>query len=148
MLRNPLAPFLAVALTVLPACVVYDSDPAGPVADTYVDAGNYAPFIDWADAACGWDPVYYDFVWTFDADVDDWDGLGDVVAVYADVYDTWTGQWQDGFELAPVDGYTWSSAWVGGSTYLDCGYPDYVVDFTAVDSWEATDLVSVYPGYW
>lgn len=138
-----LAPLVA-ALLAAPACIVYDADgPAprgGPV--------NSAPFFTYADAACGWDDYYRDDVWFFEADVDDYDGSIDVVAVYADVYDTWTGAWVDGFELYPESGITYSSAWVGSSTYLTCGYPDYVVDFTAYDTFDATDVTSVYPGYW
>jgi len=127
------------SMLVLPACVVYDND-AGPARG----ASNAAPYIEWADAVCGWDGGYRDFVWSFEAGVSDWDG--DVVTVVADVYDTWDGRWVDGFELAwdPAVG-TWYSDWIGGLTALDCGYPDYVVDFTAIDSMNAQDVVTVYP---
>jgi hypothetical protein len=132
---------LAAALLAAPACVIYDTD--GPPV-----ARNSAPFFTYADAACGWDDYYRDDVWFFEADVDDYDGPADVVAVYADVYDDYTGEWVDGFELYPEAGITWSSAWVGSSTYLECGYPDYVVDFTAYDTFDMTAVTSVYPGMW
>jgi hypothetical protein len=124
----------------LPACVVYDNDVGGGGRAP----ANAGPFIEWADAACGWDDGYRDFVWTFEAEVTDWDG--DVVTVVADVYDTWDGRWVDGFELGWDPGYgTWFSDWIGGLTALDCGYPDYVVDFTAIDGRDAQDVVTVYP---
>ncbi len=138
------------ALTLLPGCLVaYDTDGAAPVpAGADVVIVNEAPIIEWADAGCGWDPVYRDFVWTFDAEVNDWDGLGDVTAVFADVYDSWSGAWVDGFELGRVDAYAWNSAWIGGDTFLDCGYPDYEVDFVAVDTRYDEDVVTVIPGRW
>ncbi len=139
----PLRAALALVLA-LPACVVYDSDVVTP-APTYA---NNPPYIDWAEASCGWDGYVRDNVWVFEAGVSDWDGAGDIVAVVADVYDTWDGRWIDGFELAWDPAYgTWYSDWLGSTTYLDCGYPDYVVDFTAFDRFDDADVVSVAPGY-
>jgi hypothetical protein len=131
---------MAAAALALPACYyVHDDGPPAPV-DT-------APYITYADAGCYWDDYYRDYVWYFDVDVEDVEGAKDVVAVYADVYDEWDGSWVDGFDLYYEGGVTWYSAWVGHTTYLDCGYPDYVVDITAVDSWNDADVVSVYPAY-
>jgi hypothetical protein len=125
----------------LPGCYMVYDDSAPPPVDT-------APYITYADAGCFWDDYYRDDVWYFDADVDDVEGAKDIVAVYVDVYDTWDGAWVDGFDLYYEGGITWYSAWVGHSTYLSCGYPDYVVDFTAVDSWGDADVVSVYPAFY
>lgn len=124
------------------ACVVYATDNGDdpPV--------NRAPKFTYADAGCYPDDAYRDFVWYFDVDVDDPDGYLDVTEVYADVYDTWDGAWVDGFELYPEQGITWYSAWVGDSTWLDCTYGGYVVDFTALDSFGASDVVSVIPATW
>ena len=121
----------------LTACFVYGDD----VPSHY----NSPPEITYADAGCYWDEYEYDDVWYFEADVDDYDGWDDVVAVYADVYDLRTDEWVDGFDLYPEGKYTWYSDWLGSSTYLYCGYPDYVVDFTAVDTLEDTDVIQVYP---
>ncbi len=129
----------ALAFLALPGCIVYADEP-GP------RPLNDAPEITYADASCGWDDYYWDDVWFFDADVADADG--DVVEVFADVYDAYSGQWVDGFPLDWEVGGTWSSAWVGSSTYLACGYPDYVVDFTAIDSFGASDVVTTYPWVW
>jgi hypothetical protein len=49
------------------------------------------------------------------------------------VYDGYTGEWADSFELFYDGGNTWYSAWQGSSTYLDCNYYDYIVDFVAED---------------
>ncbi len=118
----------------------------GPVATdaapriTYKDAGCYF------DAATPDNPMgYNDYVWYFEADATDANGAADVAQVYADVYDDPTGDWVDSFDLAPDQGVTWYSAWVGSSTYLDCTYPGYVVDITAVDLAGMTDVVTLYP---
>ncbi len=95
---------------------------------------NYAPVIDVADASCYWDDYYADDVWWFQADVTDPNGLDDITGVYADVYDGQTGEWVDAFELYYDQGDTFYSAWQGRSTYLDCGYYDYLVDFTPEDT--------------
>lgn len=124
-MRTALHPLVALLAT---GCFVYTDGPGpdGPPA-------NAAPTIEWADASCYWDEVYRDDVWWFEADVYDDDGLGDIVAVYADVYDGYTLEWVDSFELYHDGGPTWYSAWQGHSTYLDCAYYDYIVDFVAED---------------
>jgi hypothetical protein len=129
------------ALATLPGCFVYaDSDAPGP--------RNTAPYFTYAEAGCYPDDYYHDFVWYFDADVQDGEGANDVSEVYADVFDSWTGEWVDGFELYPEGGVIWYSAWVGSSTWLDCTYAGYEVDFTAVDIFGATDVVTVIPATW
>jgi hypothetical protein len=121
-------------LAVLPlflstGCLVYSGGGHGKQSSPK----NEAPLVEWADASCYWDEAYRDDVWWFEADVADADGLGDVVAVYADVYDGFSGEWVDAFELFYDGGNTWYSAWQGRSTYLDCGYYDYIVDFVPED---------------
>lgn len=123
-MRTPLS--LLAALTAS-GCFVYTD---GPDHDAPV---NVAPVVQWADASCYWDEGYRDDVWWFEADVTDGNGLDDVVAVYADVYDGYTLEWVDAFELYYDGGHTFYSAWQGDSTYLDCGYYDYLVDFVAED---------------
>lgn len=128
------------ALAPLAACIVYETPSGEPV--------NPPPYFTYADAGCYADDVYRDFVWYFDVDAQDAAGDWDVVEVYADVFDTWDGAWIDGFELFHEQGPTWYSAWVGSSTWLDCRYDGYVVDFTAVDSLGQIDVVSVVPVTW
>ncbi len=126
------------ALLALPACYVYDSDtrPA-PI--------NHSPDITWAEAGCFWDNAVYDWVWYFDADVLDPDGSFDVWEVYADVWDLRTNTMVDSFLLNDFGGGFWSTEWLQYETWLDCSYPDYVVDFVAYDTYESTDIYSVYP---
>lgn len=129
---------IAAALLALPACVVYDSDTRpGPV--------NYAPAITWAEAGCFWDNGAYDWVWYFDADVTDPDGLVDVWEVYADVFDERNGQLVDSFLLSDFGGGFWSTEWLQYQTWLDCSYGGYVVDFVAYDTYDAFDTYAVYP---
>jgi hypothetical protein len=131
----------ALAVALLPGCYVeYDDGPPPPPA-------NSPPVITYADAGCEWDDYYQDYVWFFEADADDADGPGDVAAVTADVYDEADDSWVDGFDLYPEEGITWYSAWVGSSTYLECGYPGYSIDLTAFDSFQDTDVVTVVPAY-
>ncbi len=118
-------------------CFVYTDGPAhhaGPPAQV-------APIIDWADASCYRDEVYHDDVWWFEADV--LDANDDVVAVYADVYDGDTGEWVDAFELYYDGGNTWYSAWQERSTWLDCDYYDYIVDFVAEDTLGEGEIYSL-----
>lgn len=121
---------LAFAPLFTSGCLVY-ADDGPPVHDTPV---NVAPLVQSADASCYWDDYYQDDVWWFQADIVDGNGLDDVTGVYADVYDGETGEWVDAFELYYDSGNTWYSAWQGSSTYLDCAYYDYLVDFSAEDT--------------
>ena len=137
----------ALALFAASGCVVYEEDhyyeepPPEPV--------NYAPDVTWAEAGCYWDGYYYDDIWYFSAEVDDPNGVYDVIAVYADVYDNRTGAWVDSFELYPTnDPYVWFSDWLGSSTYLSCHYYDYSVDLVAYDSYESWSVMTVAPYYY
>lgn len=143
MLRTIALPALALA-TLATGCVVYETDrvqqpgPAAPV--------NYAPELLEADAGCYYDRSFRDDIWMFDAVVDDPNGVYDVVAVYADVYDDFDGTLVESFELLPTDDpYIWFSDWLGSSTWLACGYEGYSVDIVAYDSFDAVDALTVYP---
>jgi hypothetical protein len=136
---------LSLALIPLTACDVYvdpGPDGGGGGGGPY----NSPPYITYADAGCWWDGSSRDYVWSFDADANDPDGVYDVVQVYADVYDG-RNQYVDGFDLYPDDAnpQSWYSDWYESSTYLYCGDPGYIVDITAVDSYGDSDVVSVYP---
>lgn len=136
-LTAPLLSLLSLVSLLASGCIVY-TDPPLP-------EPNRAPELAYADAGCYWDYSYGDYVWYFDADATDPNGAGDVIAVYADVYDDYTGEWIDGFDLLPEEGITWYSAWVGSTTFLDCSQPIYVVDITAVDRGDLADVVTVAP---
>lgn len=137
---RPTPVLAALAALLLQACIVYDDDSPPAV------HGNYAPYIDYAYAECSWDPSYGDYVWWFEADVDDPDGPGDIESVWADVYFADDGTLADGgFELLYYQGITYDSAWIGSSTYLDCTWPGYFVELTAYDYAGAYDVVSVDP---
>lgn len=134
-------PTLVAAAMLLNACIVYDDGGPPP-------AANYAPIIEYAYAECYWDPYYADYVWWFEADVNDPDGAGDVESVWADVYYADDGTLADGgFPLDWEAGLTYSSAWQGLSTYLDCEWPGYFVEITAYDYSGAYDVVSVDPAH-
>lgn len=131
---------LVLLAAALPACVIVDEDPHPT---PYV---NYAPIVTYAEAGCYWDGYYADYIWYFQAEADDPNGVYDVVSMWADVYDGPTGAWVDSFELYPTnDPYVWFSDWLGSTTYLSCGYPNYEVDIVAYDSYESYDVVTVLP---
>lgn len=134
---------IALALLVaLPACVVVGDGPA-PAPEPYV---NYAPVVNYAEAGCYWDGGYADYIWYFDAQVDDPNGVYDIASVWADVYDGPSGAWVDSFELYPTnDAHEWFSDWLGSSTYLNCGYPNYEVDVVVYDTTDTYGVVTVIP---
>ncbi|MFT5685356.1 MAG: hypothetical protein ACI8RZ_006307 [Myxococcota bacterium] len=125
-------------------CVVYSDGGGG---GGYVEpVPNATPYINWANAGCYYDGSFNDDIWYFEADVDDANGVNDVTAVYADVYDVRTGQWVETFELFPTnDPYIWFSDWLGQSTYLDCNYGGYEVEIVAYDIFDAYDVLSLAP---
>jgi hypothetical protein len=126
---------LALLLLPLTGCVVYAGGPA-PV--------NSEPWFSYADAGCMWDAGYRDYVFFFDVDVEDDLGPEDVQAVWVDIYNSRNGEWVDGFELAPEPGKSWYSAWIGSTTFLDPGFPDYEAFFQAQDGDGAIGTTSVY----
>lgn len=108
---------------------------------------NWDPVVYDGDAGCVWDARRAEHVWYFEAEVDDWDGFGDVVLVEARVYDDWRGgDLVDVFELAPTDEpWVWYGEWSERRTALDCWYGGYGVDFVVWDSFDASDVLTVRP---
>ena len=140
--------FALVPALMLSACeiTVYDDTGRSSGHPDNTPPVNHAPNIQYADGGCYWDGNYRDDIWYFDADVTDPDGVYDVVAVYADVYDMYTGWLEDSFELfATNDPIYWTSDWMGSSTWLDCDYGGYVVDIVAYDTLDAMDVESFMP---
>lgn len=135
---------LSAALT---GCVVVPADP-GPVNNPPPAEVNYAPEVTRGEAGCYWDDYNGDYIWYFQGEADDPNGVYDVVHFWADVYDNYTGQIVDSFELYPTnDPYTWYSDWLGRSTYLSCTYYDYSVDLVAYDAADAYGVLTVAPIY-
>ena len=114
---------------------------------------------EWADWTWNWDPIVYDgdagcvregargYVWYFEAEVDDWDGTGDIWLVEANVYDERRGgRWVESFELAPTDDpWIWYVEWPERQTVLDCHYAGYSVDLVAWDYYDGTDGLTITP---
>lgn len=121
----------------LSGCLVY-TDGSDPTP-------NSAPWFEYADAGCVWDRGYQDYVWFFDVDVNDDTGADSVQFVWADVYDNRTGELVDSFDLQPEPGMSWYSAWVGSTTFLDPGYPNYEVFIQAEDPRGEIGTTSVFP---
>ncbi len=117
------------AVTLLGGCIFVDVDEP--------------PRIDWAEATCGYDAGYRDWVWTFEAHA--WDEDGDLAFVDADVYDEYSGAWLDSFPLESEPGRTWFSAWLERTTRLYCGDP-YIIDFVAEDGLGNGAIYTVYLG--
>ena len=78
--------------------------------------------------------------------MDDADGVYDVVSVWADVYDDWSGELVQTFELYPTnDPRVWYSDWLVSTTWIDCWYPSYSVDLVAYDSVDAAGVLTIWP---
>lgn len=142
-LSKGLALFIGLFAFTSSGCAIYTDSP--DVVHVEKESYNYAPEAYLVEAGCYWDSYYGDYVWYFDAEVDDPNGWGDVMEVWADVYDEYTGEWIDSFYLEPMDEFYWTSAWLQGSTWLDYYYPYYVVDFVPYDYAGAYSITSVYP---
>lgn len=145
-LRNLVMPALALATT---GCIVIEDDRN----DGCFDCGggdvvitNYAPEVYDGQAGCYWDGYERDDIWYFEAAVDDADGLGDIESVWADVYDEWDGTLVESFELYPTETPgVYFSDWLGSTTWLDCGYPDYTVDLVVYDHFQDSDAMTLVP---
>ena len=135
-----------VALFSSVGCIVVDSEPDVIVVEEEPVAVNLAPNVNCADGGCYWDSYYYDDIWVFEADVDDADSPYDVIEVWADVYDAYSGMLVDTFELYPTtDPYYWFSDWLGSSTYLDCWGGHYFVEMVAYDVYQDYDVYTFEP---
>jgi hypothetical protein len=108
---------------------------------------NWAPYVVTADAGCFWDPATREDVWYFEAEVDDYDGWRDIVAVEAHVYDDWHGDdWVDGFSLEETAyAWTWYAEYPERHTNLDCYYDRYTVVFYVWDYFDEMGALEVYP---
>ena len=132
------APF---ALLAANGCVVYADDPQPPPVDH-----DRAPLVLDGSAWVAYDDRAGDDIWTFDAVVDDPDGLGDVLGVWADVYDeSLDGAHVQSFELFPTDDASyWYSDWYGSTTRLDPFNNAYTVDLVAYDFEEKIGWITVW----
>ena len=132
----------AATIAGLSGCVIVTEDvntAPGPVFNT-------APIVTSADAFCVYDRSYSDDIWDFSATVDDYDGVYDVVQVWADVYDEYAGGTLiESFELYPTnDPYLWWSDWLGRTTLLDPYYDGYTVDLVAYDSFNEFGVTTIW----
>ena len=95
-----------------------------------------SPFIEWADSGCYWDSYYGDYIWCSRLMSLTQTAFYDVAEVYADVYDDYWGEWVETPELLQESPNpdNWFSDWMQYSTYLDCGYSGYTVEFVVYDS--------------
>ena len=63
-----------------------------------------------------------------------------------DVYDEFDGTLVESFELYETnEPGIYFSDWLGRSTWLDCGYPDYTVDIVVYDTFEDFDVLTLFP---
>ncbi|HMV67064.1 MAG TPA: hypothetical protein PKA64_09450 [Myxococcota bacterium] len=142
---------VALTLSAASGCIIFNDQPDTVIIDddtggVIVTPRNAAPYVYDAYAGCYYDPYNVDDIWFFDAWVDDPDGVYDVVQVWADVYDDYTGQLVQSFELYPTDNAAeWYSDWLASTTWLDCWYNGYSVDLIAYDALDAAGGTTVWP---
>jgi hypothetical protein len=138
--RPKLIALLAVPLLVGLTSGCFIEDPLDPWIPP-PPAVNLPPSFDDADAFVAYDPGFLADAWTFQAAVYDPDGPYDVLAVWAHVYDEYSGGvWVASFELsrAASNPGWWSATWPTSSTVLDPYWPGYSVDFVASDPYGDT----------
>lgn len=140
---------IALLLAAASGCIFYEDEADTVIVedrDPVVVVSNAEPFVFDAYSGCYFDPYNGDDIWFFDAWVDDPDGVFDVVQVWADVYDDYTGQLVQSFELYPTtNANEWYSDWLVSSTWLDCWYNGYSVDLIAYDSYDAAGGMTIWP---
>jgi len=118
--------------------------------EVYEDEEEYVPVNSTPEVYDGYAGVYWDSwadddVWVFEAEVDDPDGVYDVVEVWADVYDEYSGTLADYFPLENTsDPYFWSTEWFNSDTYLDPFYDGYTVDLVAYDEFGDYDVLTIW----
>jgi len=128
------------------ACVVVESDKYDSSYDSSTYDINSNPIIESAEAGCFYDSLLNEDLWYFDASVYDPDSDYDVVAVYVDVYDSWTGELEDTFTLEEDDTWgIWTAEWFESSTNLDCFYDGYEIDVSAYDAYDGIDMITIIP---
>jgi len=82
----------------------------------------------------------------FDAVVYDLDGVGDVAIVYVEIFDDYTGQFVDTFDLYPSTSFLWQADVAVRDTYLVPDfYADYSVDFIVEDFQGEGEVVTILP---
>jgi hypothetical protein len=148
MMRHLALPALALTTTLATGCIVIDDndDWNDPCCDGPPVVVNHAPEVWDGEAGCYYDGYNRDDIVYFEAVVDDPDGLGDVVEVWADVYDTYDGTLVESFELyATTERGVYFSDWLGHTTWIDCAYPGYEVDLVAYDSYDDYGVLTVIP---
>lgn len=137
-------------------CVVYSRDvevqePTTTTTSTVVVVEpppvvvNYAPYLQDGDAFVWFDPAYHDDVVSFTAVVDDPDGIGDVLGVWADIYDDWAGgQLVASVELVPTtDPYVWIADVSAADLWVDPYWGGYSVDLVVYDWYEDFGWITV-----
>ncbi len=134
---------LSLLISTATGCIFVDADghhhDPGP---TFV---NSAPEVWDGLAACDYDRALAADILFFDAFVADANGLGDVMSVWADVYDEYDGTLVESFELYPTDDPDyWFSDWLAGTSSIDCWYPNYSVDLVAYDTFDDYGVRTVW----
>ena len=122
-------------------CVVHEQDGQVVTVPVVTHQSPTIVVIDgapWVDAAAAWvsyDSFLGDFVWTYEAWVNDPLGPTDVVAVWVDVYDEWAGGYYVGsFEVFPTsDPFYWATSYDGWSSGLDPYWGGYTADVVVYD---------------
>jgi hypothetical protein len=146
----------ALLVSTITGCVVYDRDVGTygtytTTTTTYstpvIVVGNSLPFV-WDSAAYfSWEPIVGDDLVSFEATVGDPDGIGDVLGVWADVYDDWSGGvYVATVELQPTNDPAFWVADVYNNVdglYLDPYWGGYSVDFVVYDWYEDAGVMTV-----
>lgn len=104
---------------------------------------NRPPVLRFAEARCSWDAPRQGWFWRLSADATDPNGLGDLVEVWADIYDISSWTWVESFLLDWHDGYLWRSSFFQQDSEYICGDPDYTVRFVVYDVERASSALDV-----
>ncbi len=96
-----------------------------------------------ASVACELDGE--DTEWVFVAEVADGDGLDDILAVHAYIYDEVTNVQVANYPLLPGDdAAVWEARLPAPETSLNCDYQSYSVDFLATDADGNTGITTAW----
>jgi hypothetical protein len=136
---------LALFLSGIGGCVVYSDDVGYTTGGYTTVVTNAPPYVIDSAAWVYFDTYYGDDIWAFEAWVDDPNGYGDILGVWADVYDGNSTVPIESFELYPTDDPSyWYSEWFGSTSRLDPFWPNYQVDFVVYDVYEDFGYDTVY----